>query len=149
MTQLRTLQNYLRMIYNRGEINDDEYNSMRPQSTKPAQAHGLPKTHKPYDNLPPLSLTRLATRTMVNTILPGFRSLINRAYKICNNDRLLSDEINNIMKFMSWNSFPKKKLATTLIQKFTPRANQIYNNSKNNHWAKQSNFVKSSCGCHT
>ena len=33
---------------------------------------------------------------------------------------------------MSWNGFPKR-LATKLIQKFTPRADQIYNNSKNNH----------------
>jgi hypothetical protein len=54
LTQLTTLQSYLRKIHNRGEINDDEYNSIRPQSTKPAQAHGLPKTHKSYDNLPPL-----------------------------------------------------------------------------------------------
>ena len=36
------------------------------------------------------------------------------------------------MKCMSWNGFPKR-LATKLIQKFTPRADQIYNNSKNNH----------------
>ncbi len=54
LTQLTTLQSYLRTVHNRGEINDDEYNSIRPQSTKPARAHGLPKTHKSYDNLPPL-----------------------------------------------------------------------------------------------
>jgi hypothetical protein len=54
LTQLTTLQSYLRKIHNRGEINDDEYNSIRPQSTKPARAHGLPKTHKSYDTLPPL-----------------------------------------------------------------------------------------------
>ena len=55
LTQLKPLQNYLKTIYNRGEINNDEYNSIyiRPQSTKPTRA-GLPKTHKPYDNLPPL-----------------------------------------------------------------------------------------------
>ena len=48
------------------------------------------------------------------------RSLVNRAYKICSNDSLLSDEIlNNIMKCMSWNGFPKRS-ATELIQKFTP-----------------------------
>ena len=54
LTQLTTLQSHLRKIHNRGEINDDEYNSIRPQSTKPARAHGLPKTHKSYDTLPPL-----------------------------------------------------------------------------------------------
>ena len=52
--------------------------------------------------------------------------------KVCSNDSLLSDVINNIMRFMTWNGFPKR-LATKLIQKFTPRANQIYNNSKNGH----------------
>jgi hypothetical protein len=39
LTQLTTLQSYLRKIHNRGEINDEEYNSIRPQSTKPARAH--------------------------------------------------------------------------------------------------------------
>ena len=33
LTQLTTLQNYLRTIHNRGEINDDKYNFIRPQST--------------------------------------------------------------------------------------------------------------------
>ena len=41
LTQLTTLQSYLRKIHNRGEINDDEYNSIRPQSTKPARADTL------------------------------------------------------------------------------------------------------------
>ena len=54
ITQLSTLENYLRTIYNRGEITVDEYNTVRPQLTKPARAHGHPKTHKPFDNLPPL-----------------------------------------------------------------------------------------------
>ena len=78
------------------------------------------------------------------------RSLINRAYKVCSNDSLLSGVINNIMKFMTWNGFPKR-LATKLIQKFTPRANQIYNNSKNDHQDQTVQFspIKSLCGCHT
>jgi hypothetical protein len=33
LTQLTTLQSYLRKVQNRGEINDDEYNSIRPHST--------------------------------------------------------------------------------------------------------------------
>ena len=53
LTQLTTLQNYLRTIHNRGEITDDEYKTIRPQSTQPARAHGLPKTHKQFDNVPP------------------------------------------------------------------------------------------------
>ena len=46
LTQLSTLQNYLRTIYNRGEISTEVYSEVQPQSTKPAHAHGLPKTHK-------------------------------------------------------------------------------------------------------
>ena len=45
------------------------------------------------------------------------------------------------MKFMSWNGFPKR-LATKLIQKFTPGADQIYNNSKNNHQDQTVQFRK-------
>ena len=33
-------------------MHDATYNTIRPQSTKPARAHGLPKTHKSFDNLP-------------------------------------------------------------------------------------------------
>jgi hypothetical protein len=53
LTQLTTLQNYLRTIYNRDEITQVEYESMRPTSTKSARAHGLPKIHKTFDTLPP------------------------------------------------------------------------------------------------
>ena len=53
LTQLTTLQQYLRTIYNRGEITSDIYSEVQPQSTKPARAHGLPKTHKDFDTLPP------------------------------------------------------------------------------------------------
>ena len=53
LTQLTTLQNYLRTIYNRGEITSDIFSEVQPQSTKPARAHGLPKTHKNFDTLPP------------------------------------------------------------------------------------------------
>ena len=60
------------------------------------------------------------------------RSLVSRAYKICSNDHLLSDEINNILRFMSWNGFPKR-LANKLVQKFIPKTNQVNIMSKNSH----------------
>ena len=53
LTQLTTLQTYLRTLLNRNEINESEYQNMRPVSTKPARAHRLPKVHKSFDNLPP------------------------------------------------------------------------------------------------
>ena len=53
LTQLTTLQNYLRTIHKRNEIDDIIYSEIKPQSSRPARAHGLPKTHKAFDSLPP------------------------------------------------------------------------------------------------
>ena len=53
LTQLTTLQNYLRTIHKRNEIDDTIYSEIKPQSSRPARAHGLPKTHKAFDSLPP------------------------------------------------------------------------------------------------
>ena len=52
-TQLNSLQRYLRTINKRNEIDDSTYEHIRPQSTRPARAHGLPKTRKSFDVLPP------------------------------------------------------------------------------------------------
>ena len=77
ITQLSTLQNYLRTICNRGEITVDEYNTIRPQSTKPARAHGLPKTHKPFDNLPPLRPIIDTTGTAYQPLAKYLSQLLN------------------------------------------------------------------------
>ncbi len=53
LAQLNSLQRYLRTINKRNEIDDSTYEHVRPQSTRPARAHGLPKTHKSFDVLPP------------------------------------------------------------------------------------------------
>ena len=53
LTQLTTLQNYLRTIHKRNEIDGTIYSEIKPQSSRPARAHGLPKTHKAFDSLPP------------------------------------------------------------------------------------------------
>ena len=42
----------MRKICNRNEITKDQYDNIRPVSTKPARAHGLPKIHKIFDSLP-------------------------------------------------------------------------------------------------
>ena len=47
LTQLTTLQNYLRTIHKRNEIDDTIYSEIKPQSSRLARAHGLPKTIKP------------------------------------------------------------------------------------------------------
>ena len=61
LTQISSLQNYLRTIINRGEINHEEYNDMKPTSTRSARAHSLRKIHTLtiYHHFDPL-LTLLA-----------------------------------------------------------------------------------------
>jgi hypothetical protein len=63
LTKLSSLQEYLRTIHKRNEIDDVTYRNILPQSTRPARAHGLPKTHKPFD------------------YLPSFRHIIGTAYQ--------------------------------------------------------------------
>ena len=46
------------------------------------------------------------------------RSLIHRAHKICSNTTLLTDEIQNIRKLMSWNGFTKR-MPAQLIKAFS------------------------------
>ena len=50
--RLKSLQRYLRTLCNRNEINDSDFKTMRPKNAKPARAHGLPKIHKTYNELP-------------------------------------------------------------------------------------------------
>ena len=98
LTQLTTLQNYLRTIYNRGEINDDEYNSIRPQSTKPTRTHGLPKTHKPYDNLPPL---RPIIDTTGNTYQPVAKFLSRLLNPLTHNEYSLQESFDAVKRIQN------------------------------------------------
>jgi hypothetical protein len=47
------------------------------------------------------------------------RALVHRAYKICNTEDLLKDELQHIKNFLSWNGFPRK-LSLKLIDQFKP-----------------------------
>ena len=49
---LRTVQNYLNTLCNRGEITELEKKEMRPKFAQIARIHGLPKIHKSYYMLP-------------------------------------------------------------------------------------------------
>ena len=51
-TRLSSVQRYLRNLQKRGEIDEATYQSIRPQSAKPARAHSLPEIHKPFDDIP-------------------------------------------------------------------------------------------------
>jgi hypothetical protein len=84
--------------YNRGEINDDEHNSIRPQSTKPARAHGLPKTHKSYDNLPPL---RPIIDTTGNTYQPLTKFLSRLLNPLTHNEFSLKDSFDAVNRIQN------------------------------------------------
>ena len=51
-TRLNTLQNYLLTLRNRNEISESEFNFMRPKAASLGRAHGLPKTHKQFSDIP-------------------------------------------------------------------------------------------------
>ena len=50
--RLTTVQDYLKTLCRRGEITESEKKAMRPKFAQIARAHGLPKTHKPFEHLP-------------------------------------------------------------------------------------------------
>ena len=52
ITRLTIVQNYLKTLCKRGEITESEKKAMRPKFAQIAGAHGLPKTHKPFEHLP-------------------------------------------------------------------------------------------------
>ena len=49
---MKTLQSYLSTLHKRNELTTEESNAMRPKNVKLARAHGLPKIHKEYNNIP-------------------------------------------------------------------------------------------------
>ena len=49
---MKTLQSYLSTLHKRNELTTEECNAMRPKNDKLARAHGLPKIHKEYNNIP-------------------------------------------------------------------------------------------------
>ena len=51
-TRLSTLQRYLKQLNKRGELDDNTFKKIRPQSARIARGHGLPKMHKHFDNIP-------------------------------------------------------------------------------------------------
>ena len=51
LRNLNTIQNYLNILYKRGEITEDEKKLMRPKFGQIGRAHGLPKIHKQFNNI--------------------------------------------------------------------------------------------------
>ena len=51
-TRLNTLHNYLLTLRKRNEISESEYKFMRPKTASFGRAHGMPKMHKSFKDLP-------------------------------------------------------------------------------------------------
>ena len=63
LRNLSTIQGYLSKLFNRGEISEDDKKLVRPRSAQMGRAHGLPKIHKEYTNLPPFRPIIYTTNT--------------------------------------------------------------------------------------
>ena len=51
-SHLISVQRYLKKLNKRGKLANDKYDKIRPKSAKLAWAHGLPKIHKLFKNIP-------------------------------------------------------------------------------------------------
>ena len=49
---LASVQNYLNTLVSRGELTENNKMEMRPKSPRLGRAHGPPKIHKDYTNIP-------------------------------------------------------------------------------------------------
>ena len=52
LTRLKTTQNYVNTMFKGNEISEEEKKKLRSMAAKLGHAHGLPKMHKAYANLP-------------------------------------------------------------------------------------------------
>ena len=52
---LASVQNYLNTVVSRGKLTENDKMEMRPKSSRLGRAHGLPKIHKIYTNIPSFS----------------------------------------------------------------------------------------------
>ena len=77
LQSLNAVQNYLNTLFNRGEISNNEKKCMRPIFAKVGRAHGLPKTHKKFDVLPPFRPIVDTTNTSYYGIAEFLANLLN------------------------------------------------------------------------
>ena len=88
---LRTIQNYLKTLRNRGEVTELEKKEMRPKFAQIARVHGLPKIHRSYDTLPSFRPIVDTTNTLHYGIGKYLPSLLN---PLTHNDYSVKDSYN-------------------------------------------------------
>ena len=69
MKQLSTLQNCLRSLFKRGQLTEEQFKNLLPQTSRAGRAHALPKIHKTYTVLPKF-------RPIVDTISTSLHATI-------------------------------------------------------------------------
>ena len=74
ITWMKILQSYLSTLHKQNELTNEECDTMRPKNGKLARAHGLPKIHKEYNNIPKF-------RPIVNTTgMPQFCWIVSEEF---------------------------------------------------------------------
>ena len=77
LQSFNTVQNYSNTLFNRGKISNNEKKSMRPKFVQIGKAHGLPKTHKNFEVLPPFRSIVDTTNTPYYGIAKFLANLLN------------------------------------------------------------------------
>ena len=86
--RLLNLQKYLLKLHNSGELNKEDYIKIRPKNAKPGRAHGVPKIHKHYVNIPKL---RPIVDTVGSTHYSVGQYLTNLLNPLTHNESTLKD----------------------------------------------------------
>ena len=77
LRNLSTVQTYLNTLQKRNEITLEDKNLMRPKFARIGRAHGLPKIHKDYQDIPPFRPIVDTTSTPYYGIEKYLSSLLN------------------------------------------------------------------------
>ena len=95
LRNLNTIQNYLNTLYKRGEITEDEKKLMRPKSGQIGRAHGLPKIHKQFNNIPSFRPIVDTTNTPHYNVGKYLANLLN---SLTQNDFVVKDSFEAVNK---------------------------------------------------
>ena len=74
---LASVQNYLNTLVSRSELTENDKMEMRPKSARLGRAHGLPKIHKDYTNIPSVCPIVDTTCTVYYSVGKYFSNLLN------------------------------------------------------------------------
>ena len=98
LTRLKTVQNYVNTMFKRNEISEEEKKQLRPMAAQLGRAHGLPKTHKAYANLP-------SFRPIIDTTSTPYynigRFLLSLLQPLTHNDYNLKDSFDAVKRIRS------------------------------------------------